>query len=285
MTEAEKTEIAILKAKAEKQNNLRRAEETKESKKTTSPLEKTVEADENSKKVNEKLPDIKNYPFEVQLGKEKSVRFKPWTGKTRKKFTKLFKDVKSMDDVNLKQVIQILITDNIEDKDAYLSDIEQQYILSLLRKESIEDKFNFDGYCEHCGEMQNIKTKVSEVNKYTKNNFPIEINNIIYKDIDSKSTLDKNVKDIIEKEDYDGLTTEYDVEVALHIDFKDGKNPLETLDYMDSLPINTLDEVLLQYLNNSSKFEMNITKVCNKCSMESLYKTTEIPGLYQSLLS
>lgn len=290
MTEAEKTEIAILKAKAEQQNKLRRAgTAVPEKVEVVEKIEEKVEVAEVAEAVefkSEKLPDIKNYPFEVRLGKEKIVRFKPWTGKTRKKFTKLFKDVKSMDDVDLKQVIQVLITDNIENKDTYISDTEQQYLLTLLRKESIDDKFSFDGYCEHCGEIQTIKTKVSEVNKFKTNNFPIEIEEILYKDIELKTDLDKNVKEIIEKEDYDGLTTDYDIEIALHLEFKDKKmSPIEILDYMDSLPINALDEILLQYLNNSSKHDMEIVKVCNKCSRESLYKTTEIPGLYQSLIS
>lgn len=280
MTEAQKTEAAILKAKADKITSPRIEKKVAKAEEVKISDVKKVAQETQTKQV-----DIKKYPFNVKLGKNKEVNFKPWTGKTKKKFTKLFTGVTDLNDVDLNQVVKVLILDNLSEDDIYLSEAEQQYIMALLRRESIDDKFEFEDYCEHCTALQKIKTTITESGKYVKNNFPVEIDSIIFKDIKSQKELDKITKDILEADDYDGLTTKRDIETALCIDFKENLNVLQTLDRIDDLDLKTLTKVLDDFRDSSSSIETSVTKECTECNKESKFTTSEIPGLYETLMS
>lgn len=282
MTEAEKTEAAILKAKADKitspriEKKVAKAEEVK-----ISDVKKVAQEDQT------KQVDIKKYPFNVKLGKNKEVNFKPWTGKTKKKFRKLFIGLEEIEDLDLDKVVQVLIRDNLSNSDIYLSDIEQQYLTALLRKESLEDEFEYDAECEHCEQKQHIKTSVTDSVSYRPNLFPSknEALNIEYIDIESNSFLLKVIDEVIDANDYDGLTTAGDVDMALHLKIKDTNTPLETLDAIDDMPLKDLQVLLDGYDLAKSEMIMNVEKNCTMCGKSSTFKAAEIPGLFENLLN
>ena len=286
MTEAQKTEAAILKAKATAREKSPKIVQTTQ---TTDKIDKVeiseipTKAPQEHKKTQEPKVDIKKYPFNVKLGKNKEVNFKPWTGKTKKKFKKLFQGVEELQDVDFKGIIQVLLRDNIDKSNIYLSEAEQQYITALLRKESIGDDYEFMSTCQHCEEAQTIKTSVSETIKFTQNNFPNVINEISYVDIDSDSTLTNSIESIMNADNYDGLTNEADIEMALHLQIQDD-SPEKVLNFLDDLPLNKLQEIVDNISNNSSKLVMQVGKNCTKCSKKSTFIAEEIPGLFESLL-
>ncbi len=269
MTEQELTEAAILKAKTGKQ----------EVQSKPNPAKKE-QADETIKpKV-----DIKKYPFNVKLGKNKEVNFKPWTGKTKKKFKKLFVGVEDMSDVDFAGIIKVLIRDNISNKDLYISETEQQYLTALLRKESIGDGFEFSAACNHCNEEQKIKTSISETVKYKMNNYPTLIDDVEYCDIESNTKLTEVIENITNSADYDGLTSESDIEFAMHIKIPDNDNPLGVLDYLDDMPLRDLEVIVKNSKEAAGEFTMSVDKTCVHCGKKAEFIASEIPGLFESLL-
>ena len=295
MTQKEMTEAAILKAKADKikvpkdQQNIDNIKEVQ----TISAID-TVDLDKIKKtkalekpKPKTKQVDIKKYPYEVQLGKEKIVRYRPWTGKTKKKFRKLFQGIQDMNELDFTEVVNVIIRDHIDAKDIYLSDHEQQYLTALLRKISIEDTFEFDAKCEHCSTEQHIKTSVSESVKFKMNDYPSENKEIKtkYIDIGSNGFLLHTVSEILESQDYDGLTTAADIELALHLQFEDTSSPLEILDKLDDMELKPLEIILNDIEKYSAEMTMKIEKACSNCAKSSVFISEEIPGLFESLLS
>ena len=284
MTEAQKTEAAILKLKADK---IRVTEETpKEVIKEVPKVKKpTVEALKKIQPAEKPVKvDIKKYPFELLLGINKTVHFKPWTGKTKKKFKKIFQNLESPEDLDFKDVLEVLLRDNILERDTYLSGDEQQYLTAHLRKESIGNNFEFDGECPHCQEIQNIKTTVESAVVYTPSTFPVKIDEIEYVDILSSERFDSVSSDIINSSDYDGLTTEADIELGLHINLDGSNSPLQTLETLDDYSIKALEDVIKNLGSVSSKMQMYVEKSCSSCGKDGRFITSEIPGLFDSLL-
>ncbi len=276
MTQKELNEMAILKAKADKAQRDAEKAEVKAEK-----AEKAEVKAEKAEKAEVKV-DIKKYPFDVKLGENKTIHFKPWTGKTKKKFRKVFEKLEDINDLDFDDVVRVLIRDNVSDYDVYLSDSEQQYLTALLRKESIADEFEFDSECEYCQSLQHIKTSVTESVEYTMNQFPKKLNNTEFIDIKSQSLLKDIEQDIINSQDYDGITQEKDIEFALHIN--NNKSPLETLDWIDDLPLKDISVVYDNLKSVSSEMTMKVQKHCTECGKESNFIAQEIPGLFESLL-
>ena len=283
MTEQEMTKAAILKATADKIGTSRIEESVKAAKTVKESKPEAKEPEDKKQKV-----DIKKYPFNVKLGKNKEVNFKPWTGKTKKKFTKIFRGIEDMNDVDLDQVVQVLILDNISNPELYLSEPEQQYLMSLLRKESIKDQFEFEEFCEHCDEVQTIKTSITKAVKYTPSALPTYDDNlkIRFVDIPTKKTLDDLVDKIITNNSaYDGLTVRADIETSLHLEFKNKMTPLQILDVLEELPLNKLGDVLDELKRLSSSIKTEVNKNCTACGKESIFSIQEIPGLYETLMA
>ncbi len=297
MTEAEKTEMAILKAKADQKTKSQIEQSKTQEKKAQekiqadellnkpkeSKIEPKIETKE-PKKPKEPKVDKNKFPYEVKLGENKIVNYKPWTGKTKKKFKKLFEHLENPEDIDFKGVIRILIRDNIDTPNLYISDDEQQYLTALIRKVSIQDDFEFSGVCDYCGAEQTIKTKISNAIKYRPNKFPQTKGGVVFKDIESYDYLIDVVDDIINSDDYDGLTTEADIEFALHLELDKSTSPLEVLDKIDEMPLNQLDVLMNTIEDMSSDMKIKEEKTCKECSKKSEFSSSEIPGLFESLL-
>jgi hypothetical protein len=276
MTEAQKTEMALLKAKAEKTQTGKIEKATKIAKNTpNTPNTPNTEPKEINKT---------KYPFEVELGDNKTVHFKAWTGKTKKKFKKLFQNLEDIEELDLKQVIQVLIYDQISETDMYLSDNEQQYLMAMLYKLSLSDNITFFADCENCGENQLIKTQLSDAVNYTKSKYPFIEDDLTINDIDKKSILDNYIKNIMFSDSYDGLTTEKDIEIALHLKIGEVTDPLEILNLMDEMDLKTLTDILQKLDNTQPQFKIEVVKKCKECQKNSKFGTEEIPGLYESLI-
>jgi len=278
MTEQEKNEMAILKSKQEAEITKMRSDPAKPKtpEVTNIKIPKTPKEKEAPKK-------SKEYPFMVKLGKEKEIYFKPWTGKTKKKFKKIFEHIESEEDIDFTQILKVLVRDQISNSDTYLSDMEQQYLTALLRRESIGDDYTFEGECE-CGAKQEIKTSVTESVFYTQNNFPETINDITFKDIKTVTELQKVQEEIKSKADYDGLTSDGDIEFALHLSLGDIKNPMDILDAIDNMTLKEINTLMANFRDLSSKIDLKTTRVCSTCGRDTDYYASEIPDLFESLL-
>ncbi len=256
------------------------------------PVTKTTKVKENISKeqikvaTTEPKDQLSKYPFNVKLGKNKEVNFKPWTGKTKKKFKKLFNFLTQEDDVPYKEIIQILIYDNISDSEIFIDTHEQQYLLSLMRKESLRNSFEFEGNCKHCHEPQTIKSTMTESILYKESNFPFKYSDeLTFVDIPNRTLSESIFENIQNANDYDGLTVMTDVEMVLHFKYKNEKTPLEILDILDDTNLKELTNIQEALDTCSSKMELGVTKVCVECGKESKFVTDEIPDLFESLSS
>ncbi len=182
LSEKELTQMAILKSQGNTQRENRREEinearptqpQSKAPIKESPKVQKEVKAQKDTKDTkdtNPKVSDLdvikKEYPFEINLGKDKSVHFKPWTGRTKKEFNKLIEDTSDVEDLNIDRTMKILIRDYIFEKDIYLSDIEQQYLLLRLRDESLSDECSFTSLCPECNTPKDINAKTKDVYRF-----------------------------------------------------------------------------------------------------------------------
>lgn len=269
MTEQERTEMAILKAKS--MNKAPKVETSKEQIKKIAKEPKT---------------DIKKYPYEIKLGENKTVSFKPWTGKTKKKFKKIFtnQDIDE-NDINLKQIVKVLINDQLQEQDVYLSDAEQQYLLAKIREQSIGTGIEFTSFCKYCNEEQNIKTTIKKAVKFKPSTFPFKVENGDLIDIEKSSTLEKAVLELItDNENYDGLTTEGDIVLALHLKLDGTKTTQEVLNKMDEMELVPLKNILDAYDEHIASIEIFIEQDCKKCGELNKFSSEEIPDLYSGLI-
>ncbi len=321
LTEAEKTKMAVLQA----QGNSKRKERSKEINearaekvstqtqsqpqaplKVSTPSTPSTLMDsakgtkpqmETSAMTTETTDDVsdldiikKEYPFEVQLGITKAVHFKPWTGRTKKEFNKLISDTNDVEELNIDRTMKILIRDYIFEKDIYLSDIEYQYLLLRLRDESLSDECQFESMCPECNEMKTISAKTSEVYRFVPSQYPKEDSEIgvTYIDINSDSDFEKQVSEITDSKDYDGITTGTDIEVAMHIK-KDQKTPLEILDMIDNTTLKNLTKMMENLRGTAPSLEMykedNCTnRECKMYGKSVKYYTDDIPDVFSELI-
>jgi hypothetical protein len=298
MTQEELTQIAVLKAKAEKKIQDERKRRIAE---TPNELEKISESETQEKSDSEldilepKTQPYQNedYPYEIVLGENKSFRFNVWTGLTKKKLKKITNDIKEDEYQtleNFNKVLDVIIYDHIDNPDLYMSEVEQQYVALKIRSVSIDDKILFHGICPACKELNEVQTNISsnlwyEEIKYPKTNEQLEIE---YVDIESKSDFENKVSEYIDDIDYDDLTTESDIEMAMHIKklYPDGAvmSYNEILDWMDTLDLKNLKIVLSDLADCSAKLKLEAEHTCDSCGETHVFETIEMPNVFAEIL-
>ena len=268
------TEAALKKVKQE--NGVQEVQEKEvQTKKKPTTVKETTETTETT--------EVKKSDNTVVLGKNKSVKIKPWTGKTKKKIRKIFENIENPEDIDFIAVIKILIYDYIED-DIYLNEGEQQYILTKIREISLGEDINVSTECPECYALNNINTTLSNIVHYKDNELPHKYNDDIeLVDIDTLATLENAFEETINSEDYDGITTINDIESALHIKIKD-KSLKEVIDYLDNSPIKETEKVFELLNELLPKCELSHTKVCKNCKKEITFPIEITESIFESLV-
>ncbi len=247
--------------------------------------EQTKNAIEQTKKESTKRESKagEDNKIKVILGEKKSVTIKPWTGKTKKKVRKIFEYVERPEDVDFISIMKTLLYDYIEE-DIYLNEGEQQYVLSKIRDISISDFIEKEIECPECSEYNFIKSYSKDFIHYKENNLPIEFNkNIKFIDINKLEEFENACNLIIESEDYDGITTEVDIEIALHIKI-DELDIKETINYIDNLPLKETSIILEKLRENLPECKMYHEKQCKKCKNKVKFPIDITEDIFESLI-
>jgi len=228
-------------------------------------------------------------PNKIPLGKNKAVTIKPWTGKTKKRIRKLFEFVENPEEIDLKTLIKVLVYDHIEE-DVFLNEGEIQYLLGEIRKISIGDTIKITSECPICDTPNVINCETSDFLHYTDNNFPfsIEIDDlnstvINIKDIETLKEYETTVSEILESEDYDGYTSEKDIEIAMHLEI-DKLSTKEIINYLDNTSVRTVKEILNAIEKVSPKCEMTYEAKCKNCQDVVNFNIEIMQDIFENLL-
>ena len=213
----------------------------------------------------------------VKLGKEKEVKIYQWKTKAKKDFIKKIKEKKEQ--ITEEDILEVLFNPYVEPNDIYFSEDEIQYLLVQIRDFSIKDDIKFRIKCSSCSDIIEVKTRPLDIVKYQENQYPTEIDNVVWKDIKLRNTLE------IAKHKLDMLP--WIVEMLLHIEKANGEE------------IKSLEEVVYFYenlsLDESSKLEEDYDKVrsllsiekeikCPHCNETDTYFFKEVPKFFDPLL-
>jgi succinate dehydrogenase flavin-adding protein (antitoxin of CptAB toxin-antitoxin module) len=219
---------------------------------------------------------------EVILGPNKKVTITPWTGKTRKKFRKIFENVQSPEDINFKAVIQILLYDHINE-DVFLNEGEQQLLLSEIKKISLSDTIKDTINCYVCDIPIEVKEKLDDVVEYKENRLPHQFKDITFRDVSNQKEIDDILENMYENKKYDGISEEPDIIFASHIEMKD-KDIFDIINYLDDLPLKDLTEIVtnLKEYMPECKIESEVSCTCGNKDIYPLDITKEI---FESLMT
>jgi DNA-directed RNA polymerase subunit RPC12/RpoP len=275
LSQDEQTKAALDKAKSKKTEPVNGPEE---------PKNETPQAEQAS--LN---------PNQLFLGDGKVVTVSPWTGKTKKKIKKAFEGLVNIEDLDFKRVIEVLVYNHIKEK-SYLSEQEQQYIMGHLKEISISPKIETEVYCPKCSFLWNLKTTVQEAAKFTPSKLPKTFtelqdldSEITFVEIESKQKLDDEVDKIMNADNYDNLTSEKDIEAAMHLRVKNLEtstvlNTLETIEYLDNLTLKSANKILNGLSQVESKYKMTAEGTCPECSHKDTYDIEIISDIFATMM-
>jgi hypothetical protein len=216
------------------------------------------------------------------LGVNKTVYLKPWNGKTKKKFKKLFVGVEGPEDVNFEKVVEILLYDHIEPK-VYLNEGEQTYLIAKLKEISLSENIGGRYSCPSCGEDNLISSTIKECVNYKENHFPFKYSDEIeFVDIPSLEYLKDQIS-IIQDDNWDGITSAGDIELACHIKIKD-KNIKDVIDYLDEMPVKDLETLLIKLEEVSPRCTIQTKKHCVHCQTENVFDLDLTEEIFETLL-
>ena len=208
------------------------------------------------------------------------VTLKPWSGKTKKKFKKEFEFAESMEDVDLKKIIEILVYDQIEE-DYQLTEMELQFLLAELKETSIGNEIDCDSECPSCSAVNKISTSTKDSITFEMDTMPAEFNEWKFKNV-TRAEFKKLKKEITESENFDGLSTEADIELACKIS-KNKKTPVEMIEILDETPLKELTEMMDEYVKHLAFFDIKISKKCIGCQDENLFDVDIITGIFETM--
>jgi hypothetical protein len=218
----------------------------------------------------------------VELGPKKIVTLKPWNGKTKKKFRKIFQNVDNPENIDPAAIIQTLLYEYI-DEDVYLNDGEQQYLLSKLKDISLSPVIEGEFECPVCTTPNHIKTVSDKVVIYKENTLPGKYNEIEFVDIPNKKALEDNIDDIMNGDEYDGITAEVDIESAMHIKIGD-KSVQQVIDYLDELPLSETEELFKELQKYLPECKIQHEKTCVSCKQKVNFELDISQGIFETLM-
>jgi hypothetical protein len=242
---------------------------------------KALEAAKATKKT-EKTEKTEKTLNQLELGANKIITIKPWTGKTKKKMRKIFEHVENPEEVDYIAIMKTLIYGYVNE-DVYLNEGEQQFILAKLREISIDECINYEIECPECETIQWIETCTDEFLHYKTNELPFEENGIKFQDIETLEKFENTCKNIMKNDDYDGITTEIDIEIAMHIKI-DEMDIVKILDYLDDLPLKETDKIIKTLRNKLPNCEMYVDRECKKCKAKNKFSIDITEDIFESLL-
>ena len=293
MTEAELTKIAMKEAeearkKAQEQKAQTRAdieaareEVMKKEAEKAKQAPKTPPPPMEPKSKTKKIKAVKNDYTTVELSKNKTVHLKPWTGKTKKRFKKVFEGVSNMEDVDFREVLEILIYKQSKE-DLLFQEAEQQYLLVKLRESSIGEEIQNDVPCPSCGLDNSFKMKTSDLNDFEPDQLPFDYSDEIRFENCKKTEAEENIQIVMNQPDYDGLTSEMDVEFASRIKIK-GKGIVEVIDFIDDMKLSEQNDLITTMNDHMSKFSLTVSHVCEHCKTEQRFPVDVITGVFEAL--
>ena len=183
--------------------------------------------------------------------------------------------------------MNILIYNNINTPEIYLSELEQQYVMLIMRYHSLSETIDVNFSCPKCSEINKINCDIKESISYKQADYPVkdEKYDINYVDIMTQKSLDDEIAKFFSIEDNDDAeyTSEGDIEVAMHIS-KQGKSPQEVLTWLDNVSLKEFTEIM----NNLQKAAPNmiITKkdTCHHCQELVEFETNTLPNIFDDLV-
>jgi hypothetical protein len=254
----------------------------------------TKETETNVESKSEVKPETKvektnsqEKPEKLQLNQfdlgSKVVTIKPWNGKTKKKMRKIFENVENPEDIDFFEVIKTLIYDYIKE-DVFLNEGDIQFLLAKIRNISISEDVNMKLPCPNCGEQNKITGKTDSFIEYKKNELPKTYNDDIeFVEIESLEFFEDIKNDILNSEDYDGITTQADIEIALHIKMKD-KGVKEVIDYLDELAIKESAQIIESLRDSISECKIQTEKECKSCRNKAVFNIDLTESIFTDLL-
>jgi len=218
--------------------------------------------------------------MELKLGENKTVTITPWKSKTKKEFIKLFK--KKEDKVNEQDIIDVLILPYIDKKEVYYSPDEIQFILITLREISITDEIKFSMDCdnEECGKNFNIETNLGKISTYQESSYPVELNNVSWRDLPAKDSLTKMIAKYPDE-------PPRSISLLLHIESINGElisSFQQLINIVDDLSMKEGDKLEADYEKVSSRLDIKQNLTCTHCGFEKEYLFDIIPTFFDPLL-
>jgi len=257
----------------------------KENNKTTETTENKNENENLFLPISEIFDETKN---EVKLGKNKIIHITPWVGKTKKKIKKIFEHIENPNDINFNKLLDVLLYEHIQE-DVFLNEGEQLLLLSILKKISVSETIESESECPVCQRQNLIKSTIDNITHYKTNNLPVKLNKeiqnkkIMLIDIKNKKDLLNIINDIIESEEYDGVTKDEDIALAMHISIEN-YTINQIIDFLDNLTIKELDYIL----NNLQKYlpmcELKEKRICKYCDSEVDFNIEITSDIIQDLI-
>jgi len=161
--------------------------------------------------------------------------------------------------------------------------VEQQFLLGEIKRISLGDDIETVEECPECLTENTIKTKLDVCMVYKKNELPSKYNDEIeLVDIPNKEFLNKTIQDIKESDDYDGITTDADIESALHFKIQ-GKNTKQVIDYLDNLPLKDVENLISALEAKLPNTEFKYKKTCKGCNKKVEFNVDITQGIFETL--
>ena len=250
----------------------------------TTPIQEKVTKNQKvpktpAAKVAKTPKEPKLLPTQRKLG-DRIVTLQSWAGKTKKKFKKEFEFVDSPEDIDLPKIIEILVYDQIQE-DYQLTELELQYLLTELKELSLGSEIECQSPCKSCGNHNKITSTTKEAVHFKADTLPAKFKDWNFKNITRSEFLSiKN--EIMDSNDYDGLTSETDIELACKIT-KGKRTPNEMIELIDETPLMELNEMMEAYVSNMAEFSITKEHKCQKCGVTSKFDIDIITGIFETL--
>lgn len=217
--------------------------------------------------------------MKVTLGKGKEVEITSWKAKHKKQFIKLIEE--KGENMTGEDVAEVLIRQNIDKSQIFLSPDEAQYLLIKIKELSLGGEVDFSMECdnEECNKTFEVNLTLDAITHYTPSNYS-EMDTITWRDIPSQAIFQKVCAENPNELDAD-------IELILHIDAINGEQTIDfktTLDLIDDMDIRDVTEINSQFMSVMAFLEMGSKIKCPHCGYEDDYQFDVIPNFFEELL-
>lgn len=198
------------------------------------------------------------------------IRFRKWKVRDKKDLDKCQTEVEKR---------RVYVYNSLENPQEPLDLEEYNFVLANIRDYSLDDSFEYEVKCTHCGSTNNVSLRATDIVTFKDASYePILVDDIVIElgPVRNQELYETVVIGAVT------LSERYIADFAMHVTKINGNDVdyEDAIDYLENLDVSVYEKIFDQYETRKCRCSFTHNVRCNSCGKDDIYSFEDMKGFY-----